>query len=453
MNPPKTKDLDLTKSKNNSSSKHDKDGGKSLTTTDKSTVKADNKTKRPRGSHTSGAEGNVSTHTEQQEMAGKVTEGKEIPKDRQNNSTSNGAGKESTSSELLQFGSMISDSIKSLTDTMSHNSSQLQQSLEASRYTEAEYEYSDNEYDDSRSDNESEPPRKRKKGSVEDLTTQTATDCSTSNENGGDNDVLTGIAEKLNIVEKVDSEINVKLAKMVNSLMFKTEKPDEGMIKERIGKIQRPGNCESLVTTRVDELIWQRPRPQTRSFDSKAQTAQTCIVKSVTILAKMLNSTLNIIQKLSDVTEKADASTVLKKDLDLLVQDGMYAIETMSFANYEVNARRRECIKPDLNDDYTSLFSASVPINQFLFGGDTSKRLEDIDKTNKVVRKAMVQGSYPRQRYNNSRNTTYSGRGRTQKFQRHNQSQRPFLGKRSHFASGFHTRKNQRGRGREQKNV
>ena len=31
-----------------------------------------------------------------------------------------------------------------------------------------------------------------------------------------------------------------------------------------------------------------------------------------------------------------------------------------------------------------SLFSPSVPINQFLFGGDTSKRLEEIEKTNKV---------------------------------------------------------------------
>ena len=63
----------------------------------------------------------------------------------------------------------------------------------------------------------------------------------------------------------------------------------------------------------------------------------------------------------------------------------------MSFASYEFNARPRECIKPDLNEDYMSLFFSSVPINQFLFGGDTSKRLEEIEKTNKVVGKAIVQ--------------------------------------------------------------
>ena len=56
-----------------------------------------------------------------------------------------------------------------------------------------------------------------------------------------------------------------------------------------------------------------------------------------------------------------------------------------------------------LNEDYMSLFSPSVPINQFPFGGDTSKGQEEIEKTNKVVRKAMVQESpYPRQRHYNS---------------------------------------------------
>ena len=50
-----------------------------------------------------------------------------------------------------------------------------------------------------------------------------------------------------------------------------------------------------------------------------------------------------------------------------------------------------------------SLFSLLVLINQVLFGVDTSKRLEDIEKTNTVVRKAMVQPSlFSKQRHFNS---------------------------------------------------
>ena len=62
----------------------------------------------------------------------------------------------------------------------------------------------------------------------------------------------------------------------------------------------------------------------------------------------------------------------------------MEAIETMSCVSLEVNATRRVCIKPDLNEDYMSLFSPSVPINQFLIGGDTPKRLEKIEMQAKL---------------------------------------------------------------------
>lgn len=112
----------------------------------------------------------------------------------------------------------------------------------------------------------------------------------------------------------------------------------------------------------------------------------------------MLDKALNLKDKLPDLTKSPDDNLHdLQTKLDSLINDGMEAIETMSFASYEVNGRSREPIKVDLNEDYISLFSPSVPINQFLFGGDTSKRLEDIEKTNKVVRKAMVQQSpYPR---------------------------------------------------------
>ena len=153
---------------------------------------------------------------------------------------------------------------------------------------------------------------------------------------------------------------------MINQLMFKREKPDEEKLKEKLSHIIGTSNCDSLVMTRVDELIWQRLRPQTRSFDSRAQVAQTYIVKSVTILSKMLDKALNLKDKLPDLTKSSDSNLDdLQTEVDTLINDGMETIETMSFASYEVNGRRRECIKPDLNEDYMSLPSPSVPINQF----------------------------------------------------------------------------------------
>ena len=88
--------------------------------------------------------------------------------------------------------------------------------------------------------------------------------------------MLTSIAEKLHMQEKVDSNVDSQLSTIINKLMFRKEKPDEEKLKEKLNLILRPANCTSLVTTKVDEFIWKRLRPQTRSFDSRAQVAQTC---------------------------------------------------------------------------------------------------------------------------------------------------------------------------------
>lgn len=83
----------------------------------------------------------------------------------------------------------------------------------------------------------------------------------------------------------------------------------------------------------------------------------------------MLHKALNLKDKLPDLTKSQDSNLQdLQTGLDTLINDGMEAIETISFASYEFNAGRRECIKPDLNEDYMSLCSSPVPINQFLFG-------------------------------------------------------------------------------------
>ncbi|EDO30430.1 predicted protein [Nematostella vectensis] len=169
--------------------------------------------------------------------------------------------------------------------------------------------------------------------------------------------------------EKTEKSGNAQLAELVNNLIFKDEKPDEAEMKESMEKIIRPENCNLLVATKVDELIWNRLRPQTRSFDSRAQTAQSALVKGVIELTKQLNGIIDLQAQVKE--NKIDNSDIVI-ELDKLVEKGMSSIEMLSYANYELNCRRRECMKPDLNDDYTSLFSSSVPINKFLFGGDTS---------------------------------------------------------------------------------
>lgn len=82
----------------------------------------------------------------------------------------------------------------------------------------------------------------------------------------------------------------------------------------------------------------------------------------------MLHKALNLKDKLLDLTKSPDINlNDLQTELDTVINDGMEAIETISCASYKVNAKRKECMKPGLNEDYMSLYSPSVSINQFLF--------------------------------------------------------------------------------------
>ena len=110
-------------------------------------------------------------------------------------------------------------------------------------------------------------------------------------------------------------------------------------------------------------------------MDSRFQQSQLYLIKSVTVL-------VNLLDKL-----------VSNKDIakEEMVREMIKAVEMLSFSNYELNMRRRECLKADIDSvNYLSLFSSAVPINQHLFGGDLGQKLDEIEKTNKAVSKVMT---------------------------------------------------------------
>ena len=85
----------------------------------------------------------------------------------------------------------------------------------------------------------------------------------------------------------------------------------------------------------------------------------------------------------------------------------MSAIEMLSYANYEINLQRLEGIKLDQNEDNTSLFSSSLPINNFLFGGDSKASIKRIKLSKKATGKSPENTSkkYDLKQYGRSQGT------------------------------------------------
>ena len=202
-------------------------------------------------------------------------------------------------------------------------------------------------------------------------------------------DFLKIISEQLTVQDQVTDPIDGKLAELVDGLLLKDvasmEKKSDDKLKEASEKIKRPENCESLVTTRVEEIIWNRLQTSTRSLDARFQMVQGFLVKGMTIL-------VTLIDKLIASTNEVEKVDLVKSMVD--------SIDLLSYANLELNLRRRECLKSDIDSEtYLPLFSSNVPVNKWLFGGDLSKRLDDIEKVNKAVNKVMNKSKRGRGRY------------------------------------------------------
>ena len=84
-------------------------------------------------------------------------------------------------------------------------------------------------------------------------------------ESSKDEGTLHDIAQSLKLEEKCSPKVAEQLAKVVIGVL-QTRLSDEVQA-ERLKAFQRPENCDSLVTVKVNPLIWEKLRSETRSAE------------------------------------------------------------------------------------------------------------------------------------------------------------------------------------------
>ena len=117
---------------------------------------------------------------------------------------------------------------------------------------------------------------------------------------------------------------------------------------------------------KCEQSIWNEIPGKTRLNDLKFQSTQAMLLASI-------NCQLEVANCLSTTKNDKD---VLKTCLDGITL-GMTAI-------YELNQRRRDAMKPQFKKEFAKgLCSSTNPADEFLFGGDTAKRVKEISELNK----------------------------------------------------------------------
>ena len=94
------------------------------------------------------------------------------------------------------------------------------------------------------------------------------------------------------------------------------------------------------------------------------QKLETSLLKSMIPVVKMSDKLLEL-KSNSKPTSESDVSEFLQLSLDSLA--------LMGHSINEVNTKRRDLIKPDLNDQFKQLCGSHTPVTKLLFGDDLPK--------------------------------------------------------------------------------
>ena len=164
---------------------------------------------------------------------------------------------------------------------------------------------------------------------------------------------------------------------------------EEAKLKEKLAKYNRPDNCEKLTVPKVNPNILNKLKHGTKSADLRLANMQKVLVKVGSAVAKSTDTLLAIRAD----PEKTSALALTEK-LGKLVTYNADALVLLGHLNIELSYRRRDAIKPNLNDEYSSLCGSQVRITGLLFGDELHSQLNNIKANNKIGHTTTAKPSY-----------------------------------------------------------
>lgn len=68
----------------------------------------------------------------------------------------------------------------------------------------------------------------------------------------------------------------------------------------------------------------------------------------------------------------------------------VHALVLILSGNRELNLKRRELLRPDLNAQFSAMCNLSTPISKELFGDDVGKEIDEVAKANRLGGKSWL---------------------------------------------------------------
>ncbi|CAB4019063.1 Gag-Pro-Pol poly [Paramuricea clavata] len=173
--------------------------------------------------------------------------------------------------------------------------------------------------------------------------------------------------------------------------------------KERGEKYLPPENCNRVCTVTVNEEIWDLLPRRDRIVDLALQRVQDTLIQGLSSLALLADKLSKGVQSKSPL----NTTEILHHVMDSLV--------LITQANWSLNMKRRELIKPTIEAPFTRVCEPDIATTTKLFGDDLPKQLKDMTEVNRAGKqlqkkapeqKHHYQKPYDRPRFNPNKSQT-----------------------------------------------
>lgn len=187
--------------------------------------------------------------------------------------------------------------------------------------------------------------------------------------------ILDDLVHELENTEQCGPPIQQKLADLMDTICKTGMQYDK--VTERIKDSLRPSNCNGLSPAKVNTDIWNSLRNDTRHKDLRYQRTLETLSVGVSRVAEVTSMCLDNVQE--DETVVLCAKTAIGQLTKALIM----LCETV----HDINMKRRDNIRPELNQDYMkTLTAADNPVTSMLFGDDPQKVAKESSDTKKLTK-------------------------------------------------------------------
>ena len=183
-------------------------------------------------------------------------------------------------------------------------------------------------------------------------------------------DLLDSLTQAFISSVKESPPIPTQIADLVDNIL--SGKLSADTAKERDKKYFPPENCSRVGRVTVNEEIWDLLSRRAKTVDLAFQRVQNTLTQGLSSLALLADK----LAKDAQTNTRISAKDVLQHVMDSLV--------LISQANWSLNMKTRELIKPDLESLFTRLCKPEIAPTTKLFGDDLSKQLKELTKVSRV---------------------------------------------------------------------